>query len=410
METKRKKILFVDDEPNVLHGLKRMLHGMRREWEMQFAESAEDALSKMETDPFDVVVTDMRMPRMTGDELLCRVREQHPETVRIILSGQSDTKLIMGSVQVAHQYVSKPASPDELKIKINRACALLELLRKPSLRKIVSSMESLPTLPQLFHEITEELKKEDASMRKVGDLISRDPAMTAKILQIVNSSFFSLPRTIKSPAEAVTLLGLDTVKSLVLTVEIFSKFDRDTLKLFDIEGLWEHSVHTGTLARAIAAGDDMEKQTIDNACMAGLLHDIGKLVFMENFTGEYQKTIQLSKSETISIQDAENRIFGASHCQVGAYLLGLWGLPGDIVETVGFHHDPGQLPGRQSGILTAVYIANAFARCGEVHMETSDLLDSLDTAYMKETGIMDRINAYDEIRRDMLEKKKEDDE
>jgi len=398
----KKNILFVDDEPNVLQGLKRMLHGMRREWHMAFVQSGAAALAAMEQSGFDVVVTDMRMPEMSGDVLLAHIRERYPETVRLVLSGYSDAKLIMGSVQLAHQYISKPVSPEELKKKINRACALLELLEKPALRSIVSSMEAIPTLPHMFFEITGELEKEEASMKKIGEMISRDPAMTAKILQIVNSSFFSLPRTIKSPAEAVNLLGLDTVTSLVLTLEIFSKFDRQKLEVFDIERLWDHSVRTGTLARQIAAHGDMDKTTIDNACMAGLLHDVGKLVFMDNFIDPYQEALAMAGQEQIPLHEAEIRIFGATHCQIGAYLLGIWGLPGNIVETVGFHHMPEDLPDSTNRTLQAVYLANAFALYDEAETEISELISALNPDYLREAGMLEHLEAYDEIRRNML--------
>jgi len=405
----KKRILFVDDEPNVLNGLKRMLYSMRSVWEMHFAGNGTEALDAMDKQPFDVVVTDMRMPRMSGDELLSQVRDRYPQTVRIVLSGHSDSKLIMGSVQEAHQYITKPASAEELKSKISKSCALLDLIEGPSLRGLITGMQTIPTIPNIFNQITMELKQEDPSMDKIGNLISKDPAITAKILQIVNSSFFSLPRTIESPYEAVMLLGLDTVSSLVLTIEVFSKFDKKKLDIFDIESLWDHCVQTGQLTREIAVYEEMGKIAIDNACMAGLLHDVGKLIFMENLTKEYKKAIDLSKKENLTLHEAEIRLFAATHCQVGAYLLGLWGISSDIVETVGFHHMPEQLPGQNNKILMAVYIANELTMNKNGDISAEELMEKLNKSYLGEMGARAHIESYIQIYRDLLERSLEDD-
>ena len=159
MDTQRKtRILLVDDESNIRDGMRRMLHSMRNEWEMEFAASGDAALQvlnewKNAQKPFDVVISDMRMPGMDGAELLSRVKDISPDSVRLILSGHSDTASIMKTVGTAHQYLNKPCNPELLKRTITRAFSLRMLLRDESLQQIVSQIDSLPSLPVVYQEV-----------------------------------------------------------------------------------------------------------------------------------------------------------------------------------------------------------------------------------------------------------------
>ena len=154
----KSKILFVDDEENVIHGLKRMLRTMRHEWDMGFAMSGQGALDILDGEPYDVLVTDMRMPAMSGTQLLNEVMNRYPHMVRIVLSGNADQEMILKSVRSAHQYLSKPCSPEILKSTVARAHALRGVLADDSLKGLVSGIETLPSLPSLYVEIMEALQ------------------------------------------------------------------------------------------------------------------------------------------------------------------------------------------------------------------------------------------------------------
>lgn len=222
----KRRILFVDDEPLVLKGLQRMLRGMRGDWEMYFIDSAPKALAILDKYRFDAVVTDMRMPEMDGAQLLNEVMRTHPDVVRIVLSGEMDQEMILKTVRSSHQYLNKPCEPEVLKLTLKRAFALRSLLNDDRLKKSVAGIDSLPSLPTLYLEIMEELQSPNSSFKKIGAIISRDIGMTAKILQMVNSAYFGLCRKIGRAEEAVGYLGMETVKSLVLSAKIFSQFDR----------------------------------------------------------------------------------------------------------------------------------------------------------------------------------------
>jgi putative nucleotidyltransferase with HDIG domain len=389
----RRKILFVDDEPMVLQGLRRMLRGMRGEWDMSFAGSGEEALQLLESGPFDVVVSDMRMPGMNGAQLLGKVMERFPEIVRIVLSGHSDRQLILQSTRVAHQYLSKPCEADTLRNTVARACALRDLLMDDTLKGVVSEIGVLPSLPALYVEIMAELQKEESSMKKVADIISSDVSMTAKILQMVNSAFFAMPRHIENIAQAVNLLGLETVKALVLSAQIFSQFEKNDLFQSSMEKLWRHSMATGAFAKSIATEKKADKKSIDDAFLAGMLHDVGKLVFSMGFPEKYHTIVKRSWEEGISLGKVEYETLGTGHGAVGAYLMGLWGFADDVVEAIAFHNEPGKCPARTMCVLAAVHAANALEHAagpGGIDMDAV----RVDRAFLSRIGVAEKLGRW----------------
>jgi putative nucleotidyltransferase with HDIG domain len=387
----KRRILFVDDEQKILQGLRRMLRNMRHEWEMQFAESGQAALEILDREPFDVVVSDMRMPGMDGSELLSHVKQRYPMILRIVLSGHSDHEMILKSVCTAHQFLSKPCDSEMLKSTVSRLCTLRDFLGLESLKKVVSGIDSLPSLPCLYMEIMEELQSSDVSIEKVGKIIEKDLSMTAKILQLVNSSFFGMPRHISEPSQAVILLGLDTVRSLVLAIGLFSQFDQATLSSMHVQNIYEHSMKTGSISRIIAKMENMGKELVDNAFMAGLLHDLGKLVCAANFPEVYREVFKLSGHGEMAFHEVEMEKLGATHAQVGGYLLGLWGLPETIVEGVAFHHNPRNCPAQGFVPLTAVYTANILEHHTDVNAEKEDPWHNFDAEYFGILGLEERI-------------------
>lgn len=368
----KKKILFVDDEPRILEGLERMLRPMRQLWSMSFAASGQAALETMKSGHFDVVVSDVRMPAMNGLQLLSEVKRLYPETVRIILSGESDKELTMKAINVSHQFLSKPCNTETLKAAITRTCGLSSLLQKESLKALVSRLDSLPSLPALYLEIMNELQSNNSSINKIGDIISRDLAMTAKILQLVNSAYFGLPRHISSPEQAVFLLGLDTIKSLVLSIHVFSKFALKNMPENFQSSLWDHSMKTARLSKTIARQERQEQTAIDNSFMAGMLHDSGKLIMASCFPDQYNDVVY-SPGGNLPLTDREREVFDVTHAEAGAYLMGLWGLPNPIIEAIAFHHTPGRSSTGHFTPLTSVYIGNILA-----HEEAGEMTDDPD--------------------------------
>jgi HD-like signal output (HDOD) protein/CheY-like chemotaxis protein len=382
-----KRILFVDDEPNVLQGLKRMLRPMRKEWDMAYAGGGEEALAMMGEAPFDVVVSDMRMPGMDGAQLLTEVTRRYPNTVRIVLSGQSEKEAIFKAIGKTHQYLSKPCNPEVLKQTVARACALRDLLSNEELKSLASQMDQMPSMPEIYLELVEELKEEAPSLPLISRLISQDVAMTAKILQLVNSAFFGIRRRITTVDMAVNYLGLENVSSLVLAANVFSQFkSKGTVKGFSMESLWSHSGLVGRSAQTIVKREDRPKEEIDDAMTAGLLHDCGKLIFTANMPEEYGKAIAIRDTENISLCAAEEQVLGTNHAVIGAYLLGVWGLPDAIVEAVAFHHTPDACPVSGFSALTAVHVADAASHGNGV--------EQISMGYLHGCGLADNVQNW----------------
>jgi putative nucleotidyltransferase with HDIG domain len=338
-----RRILFVDDEPDVLSGIRRVLGTMQHEWATEFATSGKEALNLLSKSPFDVVVSDMRMPEINGIELLNIVMELYPETVRIILTGHSDRELVLRSVRCAHQFMEKPYDAEIIKYTIERTCKLRDLLRNETLKKIVAGIKDLPSFPLLYGMIVKELQSPEPSIKKIGYIISQDVSMSAKILQLVNSAFFGIPQKIIDPQQAAIHLGINTLRALVLSDYIFSSFpDNSELYGISLSDMWRHSLMTGRLAKYIASTESDEKEVAEEALIAGMFHDIGKLILLK-LPEQYRCVRDFIGENGCSHVEAEYAVLKTSHAELGAYLLGLWGLAANVVEAVAFHHKPSKL-------------------------------------------------------------------
>ncbi len=336
--TPKKTILFVDDEPNILSGLKRMFRPMRKTMKFRFAQSVPEALEVMAAEQIDVVVSDMRMPGMDGAALLTTVKNQYPHAIRIMLTGQADDESIMRTIGVTHQLLTKPTDPDVFKQVISRASALQDLMTDEKLKQLVSGIDSLPSLPETYARLQQTMQNPDCSLADVAKIIEQDLAMSAKILQLVNSAFFGLYKHINSPTRAVNLLGMDTIKALVLGVGVFSEIKSGPSKIFSISALWSHSMATAAFAKKIAGEVSEDQEMIDHCFIAGLLHDVGKLLLFSRLPEQYEQAVVMAGETDCTLDEAELRIFGTGHGEIGGYLIGLWGLPGPVVEAITFHH------------------------------------------------------------------------
>ena len=389
-----KRILFVDDEPMVLQGLQRAFHSMRGEWQMEFVADGASALARMAQNPFDVVVSDMCMPAMNGAELLNQVMKNFPKTVRLVLSGHLDKELVLKCVGSTHQYLSKPCDAETLKATILRASSVGALLQNDTLRKLLAQMDRLPSLPAIYLEMIEALQDANTTIEDATKIIARDIGMTAKILKLVNSAFFGLGREISSAEDAVAYLGLDTVRSLVLSINIFSQFDESVkIEGFSLDALMGHSLQTADAAKMVARKEDADQKVMDEAFLAGMLHDTGKLVLAANSPDQFSDAMHEAAQKHMPVTEAEEQIFGANHADVGGYLFSLWGLPAPVVEAVTLHHRPGQATQKSFNPLTAVHVANALIH--EPSQDNQAIPESqIDESYLAELGLRSRLDGW----------------
>lgn len=379
--TQRNKILFVD-RPGALEEIRKLADPLSDEWDARFAQSGPEGIRQLEREPFTVVVSDIHMTVKEDVELLNEVRERFPDVVRIVLSEHSDRETVLTSaVKTAHQYLTKPCDVEVLRSALEGACGLRDWLRNDSIKKVVSRMDSIPSIPSLYNEIMYELSRRDVSVPKVAAIIAKDVGMSAKVLQVVNSAFFGLRQRITNIAQAVNLLGYDIVRGLVFSLHVFSQFVLSAGSGLNLGQVWMHSFRVGLFSKAITEAETGDRNLIDDAFMAGMLHDMGKLILANNFPDEWNRARRLCDEEKISLVEAENRVFAATHYETGGYFTCLWGLPDAIVRAVSFHHLRCCLLGDHITSLMSVYAANTIEHdIGATKKREDQLLNEGDEA------------------------------
>ena len=391
------RIMFVDDDPNVLNGIRRMLHRKKSEWELHFVTSGAEALSLLENDPFDVIVSDMRMPGMDGAQLLNQIAADYPDTIRIILSGHADQEAIMRAIPVTHQYIFKPCDTSTLVNQLSRSICLRKRVNHELVRRTVSQINHLPSLPDLYQKICDIAHSKESGIKDAVHVISRDAAMSAKILQLVNSSYFGIAREVSSIAQATTLLGMETLKSLVLSVGIFEDRTPVDIPDFSLKQLMDHSIACGTLAKNIVKMETGNQDLAEHAFTAGLLHDLGKLLLAVEIPDLVSNSIEIAQEDNITMAEAELIAEGFSHADVSGYLIALWKLPITVVEAVTFHHLPDMLLNSVHDTALAVYAANIIVQEACPGQSGNPVVPEFDQALVEQLELTEKIDQWREL-------------
>jgi HD-like signal output (HDOD) protein/ActR/RegA family two-component response regulator len=376
-----KDILFVDDERELLDGLRARLYKHRHDWNMTFALSGDEAIATLEKKPFDLIVSDVRMPGMDGGQLLGVVKERWPETIRIIVSGYSDPVQAVRLTSLAHQYIAKPCDGHQLENIIERCFNLRDLLGEEPLRQMVGRIGKLPALPKTYGKLQNALAQPTVTAAIVGDIVNADAVIASKVLQITNSAFFRLRKPMARIKDAVTYLGFATIRNLVLSAEISSNWKMPkSLGALNPEQLQTHAQYTAAACKSLAGG----RVSPDDAWLAGLLHDIGYWILLQECPEELALALDMSRAEHLPLIECERRTTGATHAQVGAYLLGLWGLPYSIVEAVALHHSPTAVTGGSYDLLSALAVAHALLGPANAHalIDSAPAPSGVDAAYL----------------------------
>ena len=348
------RILFVDDEVAILEGLRNVLRVERKRWTMRFAEGGAAALEAMAEEPFDAIVTDMRMPGMDGLALLREVRRTHPQMARIVLSGYSDLGQAAEASVVAHQLIMKPCEADALRSAIERALRVKELLANETLRRVVGSLSTLPSAPRMYQALTAALEDPNSDVKKLAAIIERDVGMSSRVLKFANSAYFGFVQSVSSIESAIVCLGTTAVRHLALTFEVFNAWGAARGPAFD--QLEMHSLLAARIARKMTP----DRAQADVAFAAGLLHDAGRLVLMSRAGDQFGAVLEEARRRHAPLHVVEAEMLGATHAEVGAYLLGLWDLPHAVVEPVALHHS--RPPRREpSDTASMVALANVLA-------------------------------------------------
>lgn len=365
-----KNILFVDDEVELLDSLRARLRKHRSDWNMIFVESGERAIKELEQQHIDLIVSDVRMPGMDGGQLLTVVKQRWPDIIRIVLSGYSEQAQVLRLTMLAQQYMAKPCNAQQLENTIERCFQLHSLLTSDKVRAIVGRVGKLPVMPKIFARLQEAIAQPNISMNTVSDIVSADAAIATKVLQIANSAFFRLSKPISGIKQAVTYLGIATLRNLVLSAEIFEqwKSPRD-FPQFDAERLQTHALMCAAACKSLTAPG----QSNDDAWMLGLVHDIGYWVLVQESPRELLNVMSQARDTNTPAYQIEQQIIGATHAEIGAYLLGMWGLPYPIVEAVAMHHTPRNVEQHGYDLLALLATAHSLLPKHGAHAFTEEL-------------------------------------
>ncbi len=319
-----KYIAFIDDDCRILDGIKRMLRRERSRWDMSFFESEELFFAQHQKKNFDIVVSDIRMPKTNGVELLQKVKNLSPATIRIALSGFAQEELLLESLQVSHQFIAKPAECDEIIRTIELSLSVEQLINDPGLKSAVGAIDSIPTLPVVYSRIMQVLASEGCTFKQVGAIVAEDVALSANVIRIVNSAYFGLRRHIESVEQAASILGMDTIKNLALSGSVFKAFCSDQVDTRAIVTLNSLAQQRSRLMRKFTAAAPLSGRTKDHCQVAALMSVLGELICLA-FPDK------LSSITVGCIQ----------HPAIGAYALSIWGMPQAVVAAVMWQRDPG---------------------------------------------------------------------
>ncbi len=365
-------------------------------WKVHAVQNVTDALCQMDQVHFDIVFVDLKGGPVESAQFLHEVWARHPDTIRFLLGDSMEPDLMVMCALGPHQFLQKPLDAGAVRSAIERAELVHRLFQDKEVQTLVSRIRTFPSRPSVYVEVMKELRSSNALPQTVGELVSRDLAISTKLLQITNSAYFGFQRKVTTPADAVTLLGTHTTASLVLGIEAFAKLDNVKLLLFSTDQIWKHSQAVAHSAKAIAEAMTDDEELAHHAYTAALLHDIGKLALAVNMEDQYRHAIDLARERNVPLFETEREIFGATHAQAGAYLLSLWGLPAPVIEAVGTHHQAASQFAPAFTPAVALHLANALdnaeisgqCRFGEFEM---------DLEYPAELKVRENIEEFREI-------------
>lgn len=393
------RMLIVDDEQPLLDALEGRLRPLRKRWQMRFVNSGQEALDLMDQETFDILLCDVRMPGIDGTQVLTQARKQHPGLVRVAMTGNQGDRLALQLVPLAHQVIGKPFDVKALEDVVASANRLRGLITQDRVRDILGQIEELPAAPGVSAKLNAELSKPNVESRNIVEIIQREASLCSKILRVVNSPFIGALRPILDIPHAISFLGLDMLRSLVMSTEIHETLCSQNMPAhFDLAQFQLHQLVTASIARKICKGYVRS----EDAFIAGLLHDVGLLLSISHLRELYTPIWKSTVDDEQSLFELEYKILGTSHAELGGYLMSLWGLPQEVVIAAAFHHKPWITPHEGVAIEDIIYVSDNLARrTAPFGSSLGKPAEPLDMNYLAAKGLDVHLSEWEEIANDM---------
>lgn len=350
-------ILFVTTDEKLMSELIRNIVPIQDDYTIFFADNGERCLQILANNKIDFVFSSANIIMPTGANILNEIKRLFPEVIRFALVPNLDNQTVAQISQYVHQLVPPPYTKETIVERIQRTLHIQKILNNEKVVNLVKNTTTLPSLPEIYIQIEQETAKPDFSLIKIANLISKDPNLTAKILQIVNSAYFGLQKEVTNINFALSYLGVNVIKSLIFYIHLFSHFKITSENRKHLEKFWQHSLVVASNSYHLANKYLQEKYEIDSSYTAGVLHDVGKFILLNTYTYP-QNIILLAEQKAIDNLEAELEIYECTHAEIGAYLLGLWGFPLHIVEAVAYHHQPSLLNKSKLNLATIIHLAD----------------------------------------------------
>ena len=371
-----------------LQALAEMRPALGTGWEPTSVASEADALEQLEERSFDALLVDFNLGNPDASELLNAALEKRPKTTRFLMAYEADLALVAAKVIGSHQILPKPLELASFKNRIEDG--VKDSASDQSASGPVTHVGAAPAAPAIYSEVLKVLETPGVTSEQVGQVIARDSALTTEILRLTKSAYMGLPRDISQPAQGVESLGLEAVKALVMALRFLAEHSHLKPGYLSIDQIWQHSTNVAQIARDLVLFETKDRALASQALAAGLLHDLGKVVLVTNFADLYGRVHSLARKQPVPLWEIEKEMFGATHGEVGACLVGMWSMPGPIVEAAAMHHEPPLGEGEQLTPLAAVHIANVL----EHQLRPSDesrVAPVINTAFLNELGLLQRL-------------------
>jgi len=382
-------VLFVDDEPLMRELYTNLANVLGPDFQIRTVSGGTEALEVLATQSVDIIVSDLSMPQMAGGEFLTTVERLYPETMRVVISGVGDELAVARCLMYGHRYFQKPLQLKEIADLVRRISRHGKVLRSDRVKKIVGRSDVLPTPPETYLRLTELLQNANSPLEEVARIIESDPGLTARLLQVVNSAAFGYGGKLSTVEDAVQVAGVEVVRSLLLALQARS-FAENRLKNKQLlNTFWQHSIETGARCRLLARAERLNLTEQETCFTAGLLHDVGKLVLAASEEKIYGDLVAAAVRDGVPVFERELDVYGATHADIGAYLLGLWGLPDTIIHPVERHHNLGADRGRGFTPVLCVHLAQNL-------LPTARRAEKVNLQFLQECGLQARLPQWEE--------------
>lgn len=353
------KILFVYDPTNDNSKINEYKNHSQNSFTCMHAESIAQAKTIIAENNIDLVLATADLSDGSGTELHKYIVNNCNTIIRFLYSENSDKNIVYQSAGYIHQFMNADCDPHQFINIVHNSFNLRTILSNNDLHARIAGITNLPSPPEIYNQLVAELQSDDPSIRNIADLIKNDISITAKMLHMVNSAYFGLSTHVENPLHAVHLLGIDTIQSMVLTAGVFNLFTDPGIPGFSLDSIYTNSLAVGTSSRHLANAFGLITKHTEDALMAGMLHDIGKLIMLSYFPQEFKKSVELASQKSIPLFEAEKEVIGVTDAEIGAHLLSLWGLPSSILEAIALHYTPKVTPAPMTNVLTAVHLGYA---------------------------------------------------